>query len=211
MPADFIHIAEDSGLILPIDRWVLHEACLQGRAWLLAGLRPITMAVNTSAIEFSAKDFLENIRATLADTGWEPGYLELELTESVLMRDAESANSVLHALAHLGVKLAVDDFGTGYSSLSYLRQFPIDTLKIDQSFVNQITTNPDDAAIVRAVISMGKSLKLCVIAEGVETSEQYAFLLALHCDEGQGYYFGRPMVAEALATLLQTGIATLAH
>ena len=211
MPADFIHIAEDSGLILPIDRWVLHEACLQGRAWLLAGLRPITMAVNTSAIEFSAKDFLENIRATLADTGWEPGYLELELTESVLMRDAESANSVLHALAHLGVKLAVDDFGTGYSSLSYLRQFPINTLKIDQSFVNQITTNPNDATIVSAVISMAKSLKLCVIAEGVETAEQYAFLLALHCDEGQGYYFGRPMAAEALATLLQTGIAILAH
>ena len=211
LPAEFIHVAEDSGLILPIGRWVLRAACLQGRAWLQAGLPNITVAVNTSALEFSAKDFFENIRATLEDTHLEPGYLELELTESVLMRDAESANCVLHVLADLGVKIAVDDFGTGYSSLSYLRQFPIDTLKIDQSFVNQITTNPDDAAIVRAVISMGKSLKLCVIAEGVETAEQYAFLLALHCDEGQGYYFGRPMAAEALATLLQTGIAILAH
>ena len=208
-PGDFIHIAEDSGLVLPIDRWVLRAACLQTRAWQQAGLPPITVAVNTSALEFSATDFLDNIRKTLADTGLEPGYLELELTESVLMRDAESANAVLHALADLGVKLAVDDFGTGYSSLSYLRQFPINTLKIDQSFVNQITTNPNDATIVSAVISMAKSLKLCVIAEGVETSEQYAFLLALHCDEGQGYYFGRPMVAEALATLLQTGITTL--
>ncbi|BBP05252.1 hypothetical protein TPL01_23970 [Sulfuriferula plumbiphila] len=211
-PAQFVTIAEDCGLILPIGRWVLREACLQARAWRQAGLPPITVAVNTSALEFRAKDFLENIRATLADTRLEPRYLELELTESVLMRDAASTDSVLHALADLGVKLAVDDFGTGYSSLSYLRQFPIDTLKIDQSFVNQMTSNPDDATIVSAVISMGKSLKQRVIAEGVETPEQYAFLLAQHCDEGQGYYFGRPVVAGALATLLQTGVSpTLPH
>ena len=212
LPAQFVSIAEDCGLILPIGRWVLREACLQARAWLQAGLQPITVAVNTSALEFHAKDFLENIRVTLEDTRLEPRYLEFELTESVLMRDAESTDSVLHALAGLGVKLAVDDFGTGYSSLSYLRQFPIDTLKIDQSFVNQMTSNPDDAAIVSAVISMGKSLKLCVIAEGVETPEQCAFLLDQHCDESQGYYFGYPMVAEALATLLQTGASpTLSH
>ena len=212
LPAQFVPIAEDCGLILPIGRWVLREACLQARTWLQAGLPPITIAVNTSALEFRAKDFLENIRATLAETGLEPRYLELELTESVLMRDAESSDSVLHALADLGVKLAVDDFGTGYSSLSYLRQFPIDTLKIDQSFVNQMTSNPDDATIVSAVIGMGKSLRQRVIAEGVETPEQYAFLLAQQCDEGQGYYFGRPVVAEALATLLQTGVSpTLPH
>ncbi len=212
LPAQFVPIAEDCGLILPIGRWVLREACLQARTWLQAGLPPITIAVNTSALEFRAKDFLENIRATLAETGLEPRYLELELTESVLMRDAESSDSVLHALADLGVKLAVDDFGTGYSSLSYLRQFPIDTLKIDQSFVNQMTSNPDDATIVSAVIGMGKSLRQSVIAEGVETAEQYAFLLAQQCDEGQGYYFGRPVVAEALATLLQTGVSpTLPH
>jgi EAL domain-containing protein (putative c-di-GMP-specific phosphodiesterase class I) len=121
------------------------------------------------------------------------------------MRDAESTDAVLHALAYLGVKLAIDDFGTGYSSLSYLRRFAIDTLKIDQSFVNQMTSNPDDATIVSAVISMGKSLQKRVIAEGVETPEQHAFLLARQCDEGQGNYFGRPMTAEALASLLQTG------
>ncbi len=204
-PAQFVSIAEDCGLILPIGRWVLREACLQARAWLQAGLPPITVAVNTSALEFRAKDFLENIRATLEDTRLEPRYLEIELTESVLMRDAESSDSVLHALAELGVKIAIDDFGTGYSSLSYLRQFPIDTLKIDQSFVNQISSNPDDATIVGAVISMGKSLKKRVIAEGVESPEQHAFLLTQGCDEGQGYYFGRPVVPEAFATLLQAG------
>jgi len=211
-PAQFVPIAEDCGLILPIGRWVLRAACLQARAWLQAGLPPITIAVNTSALEFRAKDFLENIRATLDETHLEPRYLELELTESVLMRDAESTDVMLHALADLGVKLAVDDFGTGYSSLSYLRKFPIDTLKIDQSFVNRISSNPEDAAIVSAVIGMGKSLKQSVIAEGVETAEQYAFLRAEQCDEGQGYYFGRPVAAEALAVLLQTGVSpTLLH
>ena len=211
LPSQFVPIAEDCGLILPIGRWVLREACLQARTWRQAGLPPITVAINTSALEFGAKDFLENIRATLRDTCLEPRYLELELTESVLMQDAEFTDSVLHALADLGVKLAIDDFGTGYSSLSYLRQFPINTLKIDQSFVKRMTSNPDHAAIVSAVISMGKSLKLRVSAAGVETPEQHAFLLAQHCDEGQGYYFGRPAAAEAFAALLQTGISPLPH
>ena len=206
-PAQFVPIAEDSGLILPLGRWVLREACLQTRAWQDAGLPPITVAVNTSAPEFRAGDFLEYLRATLEESRLEPRYLELELTESILMRDAASADSVLHALADLGVKLAVDDFGTGYSSLSYLQQFPINTLKIDQSFVSRITRNPDDAAIVSAVINMAKALRLRVIAEGVETAEQAAFLLAQHCDEGQGYFFGRPVGAEALAILLQTGVS----
>lgn len=205
-PAQFVPIAEDCGLILPIGSWVLREACLQARAWQQAGLPPITVAVNASALEFRAKDFVENIRATLEDIGLEPHYLELELTESVLMRDAASTDRALHALAELGVKLAIDDFGTGYSSLSYLRRFPIDTLKIDQSFVNQMTRNPDDATIVSAIISMGKSLQKRVIAEGVETEEQYGSLLARHCDEGQGYYFGRPMVAQAFAALLHFGL-----
>jgi diguanylate cyclase (GGDEF)-like protein len=204
LPAQFVSIAEDCGLIVPIGRWVLREACLQAQAWLQAGLPPITVAVNTSALEFRAKDFLENVRATLEDTRLEPCYLELELTESVLMRNAETTGSLLQAIADLGVKLAIDDFGTGYSSLSYLSRFPIDTLKIDQSFVKQITSNPDDATIVSAVINMGKSLRQSVIAEGVETPEQHAFLLAQHCDEGQGYYFSRPVVAAALAALLQT-------
>jgi len=206
-PVEFVPIAEDSGLIRPIGRWVLREACRQARTWLQAGLPPITVAVNTSALELRAEDFLENLRAILEETQIEPRYLELELTESVLMRDAESTGSLLQAIADLGVKLAIDDFGTGYSSLSYLSRFPIDTLKIDQSFVNRMNGNPDDANIVSAVISMGKSLRQRVIAEGVETPEQHASLLALHCDEGQGYYFGRPVPAEALATLLQTGLS----
>ena len=201
LPSEFVPIAEDCGLILPIGRWVLREACLQ------AGLPAITMAVNTSALEFRANDFLDNVRATLADTGMESHWLEVELTESVLMRDAESNDRVLSAIAEMGVKLAIDDFGTGYSSLSYLRRFPINALKIDQSFVNQISANPDDAIIVSAVIGMGKSLKQRVVAEGVETPEQYAFLRAQNCDEGQGYFFGRPMPAEALATLLHTGLS----
>ena len=204
-PSRFVSIAEDCGLILPIGRWVLHEACAQARAWQQAGLAPITVAVNTSALEFRAKDFLNNIRATLASTGLESRFLELELTESVLMRDAESTNAVLHALAELGVKLAVDDFGTGYSSLSYLRQFPVDTLKIDQSFVSHLSSNPDDATIVTAVISLGQSLHKRVIAEGVETREQYAFLVAQNCDEGQGYFFGRPLLAAEIAALLASG------
>ncbi|MEO6354554.1 MAG: EAL domain-containing protein [Burkholderiaceae bacterium] len=207
LPAQFVSIAEDCGLILPIGRWVLREACLQACAWQRAGLPPITVAVNTSALELRTKDFLDNVRATLTDTQLAPQFLELELTENVLMRDAASTDLVLHALAELGVKLTIDDFGTGYSSLSYLRQFPVDTLKIDQSFVNQMTSNEDDATIVSAIISMGKSLQKRVIAEGVETAEQYAILLARHCDEGQGYYFGAPMTAEALADLLKTGLA----
>ena len=210
-PAQFVPVAEDCGLILPIGRWVLREACRQARAWQDAGLPPITIAVNTSALEFQARDFLENIRATLEESRLQPRYLELELTESVLMRDAESTDSMLHALAEFGVKLTVDDFGTGYSSLSYLRQFPINTLKIDQSFVKQMTSNPDDAAIVTAVISMGKSLKQRVLAEGVETPEQYAFLKTQQCDEGQGNYFCRPVVAGEFAGLLENGIPETPH
>ena len=201
-PAQFVSIAEDCGLILPIDRWVLREACHQARIWLQMGLPPITIAVNTSASEFSAKDFLENIRTTLDDTGLEPRYLQLELTESILMRDPESANTVLHALADMGVTLAIDDFGTGYSSLSYLKQFPIDILKIDQSFVRHMTSNSEDAIIVSTVISMGNSLKKLIIAEGVETQEQYELLRAQECDEGQGFYFCPPQGSEAITSLL---------
>lgn len=204
-PDQFIAVAEDCGLILPIDRWVLREACLQARAWLQRGLPPITIAVNTSATEFRAKDFLDYVREVLAETGLDPQTLELELTESVLMRDAESTDRVLRAIADLGIRLAIDDFGTGYSSLSYLSRFPISSLKIDQSFVKQITNNPNEASIISAVVSMGKGLKLCVIAEGVETPEQMAFLLTQQCDEGQGYLFSRPVTADVLAASLQTG------
>lgn len=205
-PAQFISIAEESGLILPIGRWVLREACKQARAWLDAGMPAVTMAVNTSALELHARDFVENLSSTLADTRLDPGHLELELTESVLMHDVESTNTVLHAITGMGIKLAVDDFGTGYSSLSYLRRFPISTLKIDRSFINHVTHNADDDAIVSAIISMGKSLKQHVIAEGVETAAQAAFLRTRDCDEAQGFYFGHPLTADAMTELLRTGV-----
>jgi diguanylate cyclase (GGDEF)-like protein/PAS domain S-box-containing protein len=205
-PAKFIPVAEDSGLILPIGDWILREACKQARGWVDAGLPLGSMAVNISAIQFRAESFLESLLEILKDTGLKPSSLELELTESVLMKHAGSTESILRTLRAEGVQLAVDDFGTGYSSLSYLRKFPIDVLKIDQSFVRQITATPDDTAIVSAVISMGRDLNLRVIAEGVETQEELSFLQAHQCDEGQGYYFSWPVPPQQFAKLLETGI-----
>ena len=211
-PAQFIPVAEDCGLIRPIGNWVLREACKQARAWVDAGLPLATMAVNISAMEFRDENFLEGVFAILKDTGLDPRFLELELTESVLMKRAESTESILKTLRARGVQLAVDDFGTGYSSLSYLRKFPVDALKIDQSFVRQITTAPGETTIVTAVISMGRSLKLRVVAEGVETQEELAFLQAHQCDEAQGYYFSRPVLPQQFAKLLETGISeTVLH
>jgi diguanylate cyclase (GGDEF)-like protein/PAS domain S-box-containing protein len=205
-PANFIPVAEDCGLILPIGHWVLREACKQARAWLDAGLPLGSVAVNISSMEFREDHFLENVFTTLSETGLDPRFLELELTESVLMKRVESAASVLKALRTRGVQIAVDDFGTGYSSLSYLRKFPIDALKIDQSFVRQITSAPDDSTIVTAVISMGRSLRLRVIAEGVETQQELAFLRARLCDEAQGFHFSRPVPPQQFANLLKNGI-----
>jgi diguanylate cyclase (GGDEF)-like protein/PAS domain S-box-containing protein len=205
-PAQFIPVAEDCGLILPIGNWVLREACKQARAWVDSGLPLGTMAVNISAIEFRDEHFLEGVFGILKDTGLDPRSLELELTESVLMKRADSTESILKALRARGVQIAVDDFGTGYSSLSYLRKFPIDALKIDQSFVRQITTAADETTIVTAVISMGRSLKLRVVAEGVENQEELAFLQAHQCDEAQGYFFSRPLPPKQFAKLLKTGI-----
>jgi len=206
-PAQFVPIAEDCGLILPIGRWVLHEACKQAREWQDAGLPFKRVSVNVSATEFRAKTFLEDVGTTLRETGLEARYLDLELTEGVLMQNAKSTASVLQELKRMGVHLAVDDFGTGYSSLSYLRQFPIDVLKIDQSFVRQISDDPSDSAIVLAIIDMSKNLKKRVIAEGIETQEQLALLRSWHCAEGQGYLFSRPVPAAQLAQLLQTGVS----
>jgi diguanylate cyclase (GGDEF)-like protein/PAS domain S-box-containing protein len=204
-PLQFISVAEDCGLMLPIGNWVLRESCRQAKAWQDAGLRPIEMAVNVSSVEFRNEDFLEGVRAILEETGLSPHYLGLELTESVLMQHAEFTVPVLKKLKAMGVRLAIDDFGTGYSSLSYLRQFPIDTLKVDQSFVNGINADTDDATIINAVINMGSNLNHRVIAEGVETVEQVAFLQAHGCDEGQGYYFSRPVTASQFAKLLKAG------
>jgi diguanylate cyclase (GGDEF)-like protein len=200
-PAQFVRIAEDCGLIVPIGRWVLREACRQAVAWLQSGLEMGQIAVNVSAVEFLSKDFLASVRAILNDTGLDPRHLELELTESGLMQDTEMMTAILHALKDLGVQIAVDDFGTGYSSLSYLRRFPIDTLKIDQSFVHDIDGDAG-GSIVSAVIAMGKGLKQRVVAEGIETREQLAFLQSHLCAEGQGFYFSRPVPAEEFATLL---------
>lgn len=205
-PAQFIPIAEESGLIVPVSQWGLREACRQARAWQDAKLPPLTMAVNISALEFKNKGFLDGLRAVLFETGLEPRLLELEITEGALMQDIESTLAVLRALKEMGVGLAIDDFGTGYSSLSYLRQFPIDVLKIDQSFVRDIGSDANDAAIVSAIINMGRSLKLRVIAEGVETQEQLAFLQAHQCEEGQGFYFSRALAADAFAQLLSCGM-----
>ena len=206
-PAEFIPVAEDCGLILPIGNWVLREACKQAKAWVDAGLPIATIAVNVSAKEFRGQNFLEGLFVILSETGLAPRALELELTESVLMKNSESAASILRAVRETGVQVAVDDFGTGYSSLSYLRKFPVDALKIDQSFVAQITAAGGDASIVTAVISMARSLKLRVVAEGVETREQAAFLRAHQCDEAQGYYFSRPVPPEQFAKLLRTGVS----
>jgi len=210
-PAQFVPVAEDCGLIIPIGRWVMREACRQARAWQVAGLPPMPIAVNVSAVEFRDKGFVEGVRKILSETGLPAQYLELELTEGVLMKDAESAASVLLELKAMGIHLAVDDFGTGYSSLSYLRKFPIDALKIDQSFIHQNSTTPDDSTIVSAVIAMGRSLKLRVVAEGVETLEQLMFLRALQCDEAQGFYFGRPVPAAQFAESLRKGAAAFVH
>jgi len=200
-PAQFVPGAEDCGLIVPIGQWVLREACTQARTWIDAGLRPIPVAVNISAVELRAKNFLEGVCGILKDTGLEPHYLELELTERVLMQDEASTMPALLALKAMGVHLAVDGFGTGYSSLSYLKRFPIDTVKINQSFMLEISTNGDAAAFLGAVIGMGKTLKKRVVAEGVETREQLAFLATEHCSEGQGFYFSPPVAAEHFARL----------
>jgi diguanylate cyclase (GGDEF)-like protein/PAS domain S-box-containing protein len=210
-PAQFIPIAEDCGLILPIGRWVMRHACEQARAWVEAGLHPTTMAVNVSAMEFRDDDFLKSLFSILKESRLSPRALEIELTESVLMKRVGSAALILQTLRKSGVKVAIDDFGTGYSSLSYLRKLPIDTLKIDQSFVGQIVGGDDNAAIVTAVISMARSLKLRVVAEGVETLETLAFLHAHQCEEAQGHYFSPPVPAEQFAQLLERGISSEAR
>jgi diguanylate cyclase (GGDEF)-like protein/PAS domain S-box-containing protein len=205
-PAEFIPIAEASGLIVPIGRWVLTEACHQAQAWQEIGLVPVPVSVNISAVELRTKSFLDGVRATLADTGLEARLLELELTETFLMQDSTSTAAVLNDLKQLGVRIALDDFGTGYSSLSHLRRFPIDTLKIDRSFVRNVTTNTDDACIVRALIDMGRNLNMRVVAEGVETPEQLAFLQDGDCPFGQGYYLGLPLTGMDCTHILRRRI-----
>jgi diguanylate cyclase (GGDEF)-like protein/PAS domain S-box-containing protein len=201
LPARFIPVAEESGLILPIGRWTLDTACRQARAWQDGGLPPVSIAINVSAVELRGKDFLSNVRQILEQNRLEPRFLELELTETFMMQDWRSTAEILRALKSLGVRIALDDFGTGYSSLSYMRRFPIDALKIDQSFVRDMTSDADDASIVSAVINMGRSLNMGVIAEGIQTRDQLEFLRDRQCPEGQGFYFGAPVPAAELTEL----------
>jgi diguanylate cyclase (GGDEF)-like protein/PAS domain S-box-containing protein len=205
LPAQFVPIAEESGFIAAIGRWVLHEACRQSREWRAAGLPPLRIAINISTVELRGEGFVENLSGILEEHGLLPRDLELELTETFLMRDWNSTAAVLQSLSNLGVRIALDDFGTGYSSLSHLKRFPIDTLKIDRSFVHNLATDADEASIVSAVIGMGKGLKIRVVAEGVETLEQLAFLRKQGCPEGQGYYFCRPVSAREFTVLLGRG------
>jgi EAL domain-containing protein (putative c-di-GMP-specific phosphodiesterase class I) len=205
-PGMFIPITEESGLIVTIGEWVLWEACRQSKAWQQEGLSPITVAVNLSAVQFHQKNLTEMVANVLQKTGLEPHWLELEITESGIMQNSEAAVKTLHLLKQMGLKLSIDDFGTGYSSLSYLKKFPIDKLKIDQSFVRDITTDQDDAAIVGAIIGMAKALKLRVIAEGVETRDHLDYLNSNGCFEIQGYYFSKPVPADEFGRLLLRGI-----
>jgi len=204
-PQRFIPLAEEIGLIVPIGDWVLRTAHAQNKAWQDAGLPPLKIAVNLSVRQFFQEGLVEAVAEVLQDTGLDGSYLELELTESMVMNNAEHFIVKLNRLKALGVQLSIDDFGTGYSSLSYLKRFPLDRLKIDQSFIRDSATHPEDAAITRSVIDLGHSFTFKVIAEGMETSEQLAFLRANRCDEIQGYYFSKPVPAGQFAALLGAG------
>ena len=192
-PDAFIPLAEDCGLIGAIGEWVVKEACRQARAWCTAGLAPMRVSVNLSPSQFRGSGLIHSIRRALDDAGLEPQYLEVELTESAVMSDPEESIAILEQLSAMGVLVSVDDFGTGYSSMSYLRRLPIDKLKIDRVFINEIVSRPEDASIVRAIVSLAHSLRLKVVAEGVETPAQLDFLKAVGCDEYQGFHFSRAL------------------
>ena len=201
-PSEFIPLAEDTGLIVPIGEWVMRTACLQGRRWREQGFAPIQIAVNICGRQFHDQDLSQTVIEILEETGFPSQNLELELTESSVMQNADFASSVLTRLKSMGIKISIDDFGTGFSSLASLKRLPIDNLKIDRTFVRDATTDTDDGALVMAIITLAHNLRLKVIAEGVETEEQLRFLQLLRCDEVQGYLFSRPLPAEALASKL---------
>jgi diguanylate cyclase len=206
LPASFIPFAEENGAIVPIGRWVLREACRQAQSWLEAGLAFNVIAVNISALEFENDQFLENVHFVLQETGLAPNRLELELTETVLMKSMEDTAKTLHGLRSMGVRISIDDFGTGYSSLSYLKRFPVDTMKIDQTFVRDIVPGADDI-LLNAIIGIGKSLRHDVIVEGVETAAQIAFLRENQCASVQGFYVNMPMRAEEFTAILKQGVS----
>jgi EAL domain-containing protein (putative c-di-GMP-specific phosphodiesterase class I) len=200
-PGEFIPILEDSSLIIPVGEWVLRKACEANKAWQDAGFAPLRVAVNVSAHQFKQPGFVGMVRKILGDTGLESRYLELELTESVLMEDAQTSIATLDELKRMGIHIAMDDFGTGYSSLSYLKRIPIDTLKIDRSFIHNLSTSSDNAAIVTAIMALAHSLRLNVVAEGVEEAKELMFLSALGCHVIQGFYFSKPLPADEFTKL----------
>jgi EAL domain-containing protein (putative c-di-GMP-specific phosphodiesterase class I) len=210
-PADFIPLAEETGLIVPIGEWVLETAMAQQVAWQQGGLPPVRVSVNLSARQFLGQDVAQRVAELLAKTGCDPRALTLEITESVLMQNPVAATATMARLAAMGVQLAIDDFGTGYSSLASLKRFPIHSLKIDRSFVSDLIDDADDAAIVDAVIGLAHSMKLNVIAEGVETADQLAFLLAHGCDQMQGFCYSRPVAPDAIEALLRAAPAGQGH
>lgn len=202
-PAQFIPIAEETGLIVPIGRWVLKTACAQNVAWQKQGLPPVSMAVNLSLRQLTDESFLQDIREVLQETGMAPNYLELEITESMVMHNPERLIPILTKIKAMEIRLAIDDFGTGYSSLAQLRNFPIDSIKVDRSFIRNLPQDMDNKAITEAIITMGRSLNLTVVAEGVETKEQESFLRQKVCDEMQGFYFSKPIEPDQFAVLLR--------
>jgi len=206
-PSEFIPLAEDTGLIVPIGEWVLRTASLQGRRWRDQGFAPIQIAVNISARQFHDQDLAQTVIMILEETGLSPKNLELEITESSIMQDAEFAAGMLNRLKNMGINISIDDFGTGFSSLASLKRLPIDVLKIDQSFVREATSDPDDAALVMAIITLAHNLRLKVIAEGVETEDQLRFLQLLRCDEIQGELFSKPLAAEKFVSLFEPQIS----
>jgi EAL domain-containing protein (putative c-di-GMP-specific phosphodiesterase class I) len=202
-PMQFIPVAEETGLIVPIGRWVLQTACLQNVTWQKLGLPRLNIAVNLTARQFVDDHLLRDIAAILKSTGMEATLLELEIHESLLTQDIEKTLRILTKLKSMGIKIAIDDFGTGYSSLATLQRFPLDTIKIDRSYIRDIATRGDDGNLTEAIIAMGKSLSVTVVAQGVETKEQADFLRQHACDEFQGFYFNRPMSADQFTELLQ--------
>jgi polar amino acid transport system substrate-binding protein len=209
-PNDFIPITEDTGLIIPLGKWVLETACKQNKAWQLSGLPPLCVSVNLSPRQCKEKNLFQTIKDILSKTGLEPKYLELELTESLAMSHPREFIKLLSQFRKLGIKTSIDDFGTGYSNLNYLRQFPVNCLKIDQTFVKEMEKHTNDRSIVKAIVSLGHSLNMNVIAEGVETKEQLLELQEQDCDEIQGFYLSRPISAKAM-TAFQKEYATSSH
>ena len=203
LPGDFIELAEESGLILSIGRWVVHAACAQLPRWAAEGLQPPRCAVNVSRRQLADDSLVFDVEAAIFESGIRPEQLEIEVTESLLMHDAEQASAVLQRLSRMGVQLAIDDFGIGHSSMAYLKRFPAQTLKIDRSFVSGLPEDSEDAAITGAMIALGHGLGLRIVAEGVENHHQHQALTAMGCDVLQGYYFGRPMPADELARLMR--------